>query len=213
MHHDGAEGLVDATPALEHTGEERALAQLGDLQLPVAGLGGEQSRSRSVSLRGARQSPFVALGLNDLGRLGVNQGLVEEADHLANQVAALVAPELFEHLGQVKIMVGHRSIPFVSSRTHQELLRWPVFTTDRRIYTTSGDVNLRRGSIRVRGIVKMGLLVALSLASANRRLAKSYERRQPEPPKRGRGRPRKHPGVVMAEANVTTDAARTPLRI
>ena len=33
--------------------------------------------------------------------------------------------------------------------------------------------NLRRGSIRVRGIVKMGLLVALSLASVNRRLALS----------------------------------------
>ncbi len=29
----------------------------------------------------------------------------------------------------------------MSWSTHQELLRWPVFTKDQRIYTTSGDVN------------------------------------------------------------------------
>lgn len=85
-----------------------------------------------------------------------------------------------------------------------------------RLFSNTKDQaseNLRRGSIRVRGIVKMGLFVALSLASTNRRLAKSYERRQPEPPKRGRGRPRKHSVVVMVEAIVATGATRTPLRI
>jgi hypothetical protein len=85
-----------------------------------------------------------------------------------------------------------------------------------RLFSNTKDQtseNLRHGSIRVRGIVKMGLLVALSLASTNRRLAASYDRRQPEPPKRGRGRPRKHPVVVMAETIIATDAVRTPLRI
>jgi len=85
-----------------------------------------------------------------------------------------------------------------------------------RLFSNTKDQaseNLRRGSIRVRDIVKMGLFVALSLASTNRRLASSYERRRPEPPKRGRGRPRKHPVVVMAETIIATDTARTPLRI
>lgn len=85
-----------------------------------------------------------------------------------------------------------------------------------RLFSNTKDQaseNLRRGSIRVRGIVKMGLLVALSLASANRRLALAYERRQPKAPKRGRGRPRKHPVVVLAETIIATDATRTPLRV
>lgn len=85
-----------------------------------------------------------------------------------------------------------------------------------RLFSNTKDQsseNLRRGSIRVRGIVRMGLLVALALASTNRRLASSYDRRQPEPPKRGRGRPRKHPVVVMAETIIATDSTRTPLRI
>ena len=85
-----------------------------------------------------------------------------------------------------------------------------------RLFSNTKDQaseNLRRGSIRVRGIVKMGLLVALSLASTNRRLAKSYERGQPEPPKRGRVRPGKHPVVVMAETISAADTVRTPLRI
>ncbi len=118
LHHHGVEGLVDARAALEHARKERALTELGNIRLHVTGLGGEETRPRRVSLGGARQGPSVALGLDHLGRLGVDQGLVEQRDHLANEVAALVAPELFEHLGQVKIMVGHRSIPFVSCNGH-----------------------------------------------------------------------------------------------
>ena len=113
MHDDGVEGLVDATSALENVWKERAVAQCGDLPLHVFGLGDEQPRPHSISLGGARRSAFVALGLNHFGRLGVDQSLVETRDHLANQVAAPVAPELVEHRGQVKIMVEYRSIPFV----------------------------------------------------------------------------------------------------
>ena len=111
-------GLIDATPALEHTRKERAFAQFGDLQFNVAGFRGEQARARPVSLRRAREGAFVALGLDDLGRLGVDQRLIEKRDHLANEIATFVALELFEHRGQVKIMVGHRSIPFVPCNGH-----------------------------------------------------------------------------------------------
>ncbi len=57
---------------------------------------------------------LVALDLDFRGRLGVDQRLVEEADHLVEQVAAFVTLQCAEHLGQVNIVVGHRSIPFVS---------------------------------------------------------------------------------------------------
>ena len=91
-------GLVDATPALEHTRKERTLAQLGDLELDVARLGRDQARTAAISLGGARQGPFVTLGLDDLGRLGVDQRLIEERDHLANEIAALVALQSAQHL-------------------------------------------------------------------------------------------------------------------
>jgi hypothetical protein len=59
----------------------------------------------------------VAFGLNDLGSLGVDQGLVEKRDQLANQTA-LIALKCAEHLEQFKIMVGHRSVAFVSCNEH-----------------------------------------------------------------------------------------------
>ena len=79
--------------------------------------------------------------VQNLGRFRVNQRLIEKSNHLANEITTLVALELLKYFGQVKIIVGHRSFPFVSSRTHKEILRWPVFSKRPRNYTTSGDVN------------------------------------------------------------------------
>ena len=45
LHDDGVEDLVDAPAALEHARKETALAEFGDLQLDVASLGRDQSRS------------------------------------------------------------------------------------------------------------------------------------------------------------------------
>ena len=45
LHDDGVEGLINAPAALQDAREEAPLAQLGDLQLHVAGLGGEQARA------------------------------------------------------------------------------------------------------------------------------------------------------------------------
>ncbi len=70
-----------------------------------------------------RQGTLVLVGLNSLGRLGVGEGLKDTADQLVNEVAALVLAKLIEDVGQVKIRLGHRSVPFVSCRTDQEILR------------------------------------------------------------------------------------------
>ena len=47
LHHDGVERLVDPPARLEDAREERALAQLRDAQLDVAGLGRHQPRTAS----------------------------------------------------------------------------------------------------------------------------------------------------------------------
>jgi hypothetical protein len=59
--------------------------------------------------------------------------------------------------------------------------------------------NLRRGTIRVRGLVKTGILVALAVASTNLRLARAFHKRKPKPQTRKRGRPKKT-GVVSVPA-------------
>ena len=75
--------------------------------------------------------------------------------------------------------------------------------------------NIRRGSIRVMGLAKVGLLISFSLASINRRLAASFERNRNKKPvvKRGRrpGNTVKKFVVVVTAAQGT--AAPMPLRV
>lgn len=66
--------------------------------------------------------------------------------------------------------------------------------------------NMRRGTIRVRGLVRTGMLVAFAVASTNMRLAETFARRTPSTPSKKRGRPRKT-GVVKYADVFTEDAA------
>ncbi len=75
--------------------------------------------------------------------------------------------------------------------------------------------NINRGSIRVMGLAKVGILISFSLASINCRLAASFERNKNKKPvvKRGR-RPgnsvKKYVAVVVAAQGI---ASTVPLRI
>jgi hypothetical protein len=70
--------------------------------------------------------------------------------------------------------------------------------------------NLRRGSIRVRGLVKTGMLVAFAVAATNLRLAAAFARRAPKPPAKKRGRPKKTGVVQFADVVAVVAAANAP---
>lgn len=70
--------------------------------------------------------------------------------------------------------------------------------------------NLRRGTIRVRGLVKTGMLVAFAVASTNLRLADSFAKRTPNAPAKRRGRPKKTGVVKYADVFAADAAANAP---
>ena len=126
LHDDGVEGLIDATPTLHEGGEVAAVPQLGDLELDVAGLGADGLGSGAVAPRGPHDRSLVGLGADAFGRLGVNQGLVEEPDHLADKIEVGTLLKRVEECGGVKLLLGHRSFLLVCLRTDTlRLLRWP----------------------------------------------------------------------------------------
>ena len=114
LHDHGVEGLVDPAPALQHRGEEAAFAQLGDLETDVTGLGGERPRPAAVAPGRPGHRPLVELGPDRLGGLGVDQRLVEEPDHLPDEVGLGMLIERVEQRGRVKLDLGHRGFLLVS---------------------------------------------------------------------------------------------------
>ena len=116
------------------------------------GLGRQRPRTAAVAPRRALEAPLEALGADHVGRLSFDQRLVEERDHLSNQIEVGSLIECVEQCRRVKLCMGHRSSPSVSlSRDTSKLLRWPDYVRDPPIATTSGDVNrpCRRGSLQL----------------------------------------------------------------
>ena len=77
LHHHSEEGLVDATAPLQECGEERASAQLRDLQIEVSGGGGQRSGSDPVAVGGAIAAAFEWGGADERARFRVDQLLIE----------------------------------------------------------------------------------------------------------------------------------------
>jgi hypothetical protein len=95
--------LVDASAGFEDAGEERPLPELRDLQLDVAGLGGQQPVSGAVALGGPGVGPLVAVGADLLGRLGFDQLLHDHPHGLADQVDTVAGAECVEELGHGRL--------------------------------------------------------------------------------------------------------------
>ena len=65
--------------------------------------------------------------------------------------------------------------------------------------------NVNRGTIRVMGLVKTGLMIALQVASTNMRFTASFRKKQSQPKPRKMGRPRKNPLKVFVPSEVAVE--------
>src|SRR5690606_23855121 len=108
LHHHRVEGLVDAAAGLEDDREERTLAEFGDPELDVAGLGGQRPGPVAVAFDGAVLRPFVGSGADPFGRFELDQLLERDPDRFADQVDAITGAECVEDLGQGRLGQGHR---------------------------------------------------------------------------------------------------------
>jgi len=80
LHHHRVQRLVDASTGLEDRREERALAQLGDPQLHIAGLGRHQLSPGAVAFGDAVLAALVALGANHVSGFELDQLLQDGAN-------------------------------------------------------------------------------------------------------------------------------------
>jgi hypothetical protein len=149
LHHHREQRPVDAPAPLEDRREEAALAQLGNLQAHVAGLGGEQPVPAAVALGRAGGGALVVLGADVLGadvlgRLGVDQGLEHELDALADDVDVATGADRVQQLGHVRLSQGHRVL--LQARLWRSSRRSPGGPTSAvdgpGFYTTPWDVNV-----------------------------------------------------------------------
>ena len=108
LHHHRPQGPVDAAAGLEEGGEEAALAELGDVELDVAGLGGEQPSSGAVAVRGALGGTLVAPGADALGGLEVDEGLEDELHGAADDVDVAAGGDRFQQFVEGRLVKGHR---------------------------------------------------------------------------------------------------------
>ena len=112
LHHHRIQGLVDPAAGFENAGEERALPQLRDPQLDVAGLGRQQLRAGAVAFGHSVLAAFVAVGADNPGGFELDQLLQHGADRLADHVNAVAGAERVQQLRQGRLGQGHRWISF-----------------------------------------------------------------------------------------------------
>ena len=96
LHDHGPERPVDAPARLEQGREEGALAELGDVQLDIAGLGREQAAAGAVAVGRAFIGAFVAGGADRLAGLELDELLEDEAHGLAQGVGAVAGADRLE---------------------------------------------------------------------------------------------------------------------
>ena len=125
LHNHGEQGPVDPAPTFQDAREEAALAELGDLQIDVAGLGREQSVPGAVALGRAGTRPLESIGSDLGGRLGVDQGLEHHLDAPAHDVDVSAGADSVEQFVQVTIGNGHWVSPWLSLLVQPKITRWP----------------------------------------------------------------------------------------
>ena len=127
LHHHRQQGPVDAAARLQQCREERPLAQLGDAQLDIAGLGRQQPRAGAVTVRGALLASLIGAGADVLGGLGVDQRLEHQGEPFADDVQVAASAQCIKQLGQGRLAEGHRGelLGVHLGRNTLSFTRWP----------------------------------------------------------------------------------------
>ena len=84
-------------------GKNDAFAQLGDLQLDVAGLGRQQTCPRPIALSDPRVGAFVAISADPLGRFDLDQLLHHQTHSVTDEVDTFAGTERIRQLGQDRL--------------------------------------------------------------------------------------------------------------
>jgi hypothetical protein len=109
LHDHRQQGPVDPPARLQQRREERALAQLGDAQLDVAGLGRQQPRAGAVAMGGALLAPLIGPSADVLGGLDLDQRLQHQGEPFADDVQVTAGVQCIQQLGQGRLAEGHRA--------------------------------------------------------------------------------------------------------
>mgnify|MGYP006976737093 CR=1 FL=1 len=112
LHHDRVERLIDSATGLEDGREVGTLAELGDPQLDVTGLGGQQLRTAAVVFGDAVLGALVTLGADHARGFELDELLEHGADRLTDHVDAIAGAERLEQLRQGRLGQGHRWFSF-----------------------------------------------------------------------------------------------------
>ena len=112
LHHDRVQRLVDATAGFENGREVRALAEFGDPQLHVAGLGCQDLGAGAVAFGETVLGALVPFGADHPCGFELDELLEHGADRFADHVDAVAGAERLEELGQGRLGQGHRWFSF-----------------------------------------------------------------------------------------------------
>jgi hypothetical protein len=104
LHNDGEQGLVHPSATLEEGGEERPLAQFGDLQIQVPSGRRQHPRASAVALSGAVLGAFETAGADESGGLGVDEFLVERFGHHSDSIGDVGELEFREERKQGRLV-------------------------------------------------------------------------------------------------------------
>ena len=104
LHDDRQQGPVDAAARFQQRREERALPQLGDAQLDITGLGGQQPPAGAVAMGGACVGALVPASADVLGGLGVDQGLQHQGQALADDVQVTASTQRIQQISNGRLV-------------------------------------------------------------------------------------------------------------
>jgi len=108
LHHHREQRPVDPTAAFQDRWKETPAAQLRDLQLDIASLGGQQSITVAVPPVRPATGTLVVLGADHLRRFRIDQRLQHELDTLADHVDIATGADRVEQTIHVRLREGHQ---------------------------------------------------------------------------------------------------------